>query len=467
MSTLEGVPVTKYNAVHYTRGVGIELARGPIKAFPHMVGLRERPETVGDYLVDAFDDLPIKDGALDFVFVWGVEQNAAIRAEVLRCLKVGGNLVEAHEDCIVIEIKAAGGWEEAFKRIPAARPQKSVCVVRHGAIGDTLQAASILPELKRQGYHVTWMSEPLGEELMRHDPHVDAFLIQDKDQVPNGELQAYWAQMAKGFDKFINLSESVEGTLIALPGRPNYHWPKSVRDKRMGENYLEFTAALAELPLHPEHKFYATEAEFERAAATLADIYAAVNAGWTMGMKAKQPFVIMWALSGSAMHKLYPHQDAVIARILTEIPHAHIILVGDPTRRLLEQGWEDEQRIHRTCGELSIRVTLALAQRCDLVIGPETGVLNAVAFEPMAKVMLLSHSSIENLTKHWVNTISLAADHLPCFPCHRLHYTREFCPQHEESMTSLCMAELNPATVWDAVWASYVGWATVKKLLEV
>ena len=81
------------------------------------------------------------------------------------------------------------------------------------------------------------------------------------------------------------------------------------------------------------------------------------------------------------------------------------------------------------------------------MIGPETGVLNAVAFEPMAKVMLLSHSSVENLTKHWVNTESLHAN-VPCFPCHRLHYTRDFCPQHEPSGTSMCMADLPPNSVW-------------------
>jgi hypothetical protein len=60
----------------------------------------------------------------------------------------------------------------------------------------------------------------------------------------------------------------------------------------------------------------------------------------------------------------------------------------------------------------------ALAQVADVVVGQETGLLNAVAMEPMRKVVLLSHSTHENLTKHWVNTEALTGD-VPCYPCHR------------------------------------------------
>ena len=57
-----------------------------------------------------------------------------------------------------------------------------------------------------------------------------------------------------------------------------------------------------------------------------------------------------------------------------------IFLVGDEACRLLEQGWEKEPRVVCLSGQLGIRDTLALAQQVEVVIGCETGVLNAVAF---------------------------------------------------------------------------------------
>ena len=60
--------------------------------------------------------------------------------------------------------------------------------------------------------------------------------------MPNQCLTDFWSHMAKKFTKFINLSESVEGTLLAIRGRANHAWPEAVRRARLNENYLEFTS---------------------------------------------------------------------------------------------------------------------------------------------------------------------------------------------------------------------------------
>jgi ADP-heptose:LPS heptosyltransferase len=172
-------------------------------------------------------------------------------------------------------------------------------------------------------------------------------------------------------------------------------------------------------------------------------------------------FNIMWCLSGSSIHKAYPHMDAVIARILLEMPEAAIHFTGDVACQILEAGWENEPRVFRQSGEMSIRQTLALAQACDTVIGPETGVLNAVAFEnEITKVVMLSHSSHENLTKHWANTIAIEPNReaAPCYPCHRLHYTRDFCPFEEETHAAVCAYSISPDTVFRAVQVGYQRW---------
>ena len=126
-------------------------------------------------------------------------------------------------------------------------------------------------------------------------------------------------------------------------------------------------------------------------------------------------------------------------------------MVGDVACQILEFGWEKEPRVIRLSGEMGIRDTLALAKVADVVVGCETGVLNAVAFEENRKVCLLSHSSRENLTKHWKNTFSMAPKGLSCYPCHRLHYTREFCFEDKETGAAMCQKLIDPDDVFRAI----------------
>ena len=467
------VDEARYQIVQHTRGCVVELARGPGKWFPHFIAMRERsdktilPNVSADYWCDTFAAglKDYQDGSLDAVVVRdGVsgDQSDSVMAEARRALKQGGRLIIAN-DGLVMMVREGDEFVSWPVYIPPVG--KSACVVRYGAIGDTIQATSVLAELKDQGYHITWMSEPGGELLLRHDPRIDAFMVQDKDQVPNHELPAYWAVQAKRFDKWINLCESVEGTLITLPGRASHRFPHALRHQLCDHNYLEITAKIAELPLRPEHRFYASDEETARAKKFIDEIGEQVNKGFVIGQRWIRPFVILWALAGSSVHKTWPHMDTIVARIMLEMPNAHVIFTGDPACQILETGWENEPRVHCTSGKLEIRDALALAQQCDLVIGPETGMLNAVAFESMPKICFLSHSSVENLTKHWVNTASLFTDETPCYPCHQLHYTFEHCMEHVQTGTAMCQFTIPPDTVWDAVLAAYRGRETVNRIM--
>ncbi len=490
-----------WDVVQYTRGQGLDLGCGAHKAFPHFTGVdnlkdvelfgaQMRPDKVVDSCerLDGFED-----ASQDFVFsshlLEHIDDYAGALKEWWRVIKTGGYLAlylphklyypnvgqpganpdHKHDFMpadIINAMQKIGGWnliereernggnEYSFflvfrKRDDAQqrseiedrrKPKRSVCVVRYGGFGDMLQAANILPGLKRQGYHVTVMTTPSGKSVIKEDPNVDAWHLQDTDQVPNQCLTDFWSHMAKKFTKFINLSESVEGTLLAIRGRANHAWPEAVRRARLNENYLEFTSELAEVPYANEARFYPTKEERGAAMARLLD---------------DDGFNVLWALSGSSCHKFYPGQDVVIARILVERPNCRIFLVGDATCKILEAGWEKEPRVVCLSGEQTIRETLALAQVVDCVIGPETGILNAVAFEQNRKVVLLSHSTVENLTKHWTNTRSIVPQRAKCYPCHRLHYTWEHCFQDEDSGASICQAELSPDSVFDAAVAEF------------
>ena len=361
--------------------------------------------------------------------------------------------------------KLEAGIEFACDR-PKERP--TACVVRYGAIGDMIQAAGVAAALKQEGYHVTMLCEPHNSNVIQHDPHVDSIWIQDKDQILNQELGPFFEATAKRFDRFINLCECVEGTLLAIPGRMNHGWPAAVRRKYLDLNYLEFMAELAELrsPI-PEHHFYASSEEYATARRVIDSFGAKLNPDWKMGMQYRRPFVVLWALAGSSVHKFWPHQDDVINRLLARFPDAFVILTGDEAGKILEAGWEDHPRVLCTAGEWTLRGTLTMAQNADLVIGPETGVLNSVAFEPNAKIVFLSHSSAHNLTKHWANTWALEPEDTACYPCHQLHFGHEFCPQHEESGAALCQWNLGPDQAWRAVCDVYSDWNQTMKLRSV
>jgi hypothetical protein len=116
---------------------------------------------------------------------------------------------------------------------------------------------------------------------------------------------------------------------------------------------------------------------------------------------------------------------------------------------------------------MSIRQSLTLAQQVPCVVGPETGVLNAVAFEPNGKVIMLSHSSKENLTKHWSNTQTIEPENTACYPCHRLHYGRDYCHEHAETGAALCQANITPERVFLAIKEFYADWRLQQSIFRL
>src|ERR1700693_1552219 len=192
-----------------------------------------------------------------------------------------------------------GSGEHFSYRKP--KPQKTCGIVRYGAFGDLIQASSVFAALKAEGYHVTLYTSPPGDEIVKFDPNIDAFYIQDKDQVTNGFLAEFWAYHKAKYDKWVNLSESFAGSFLALPGRTMHFWPPALRHSMLDRNYLEVQHEIAGVKYAPKMHFYATEQERQ----------------WAKKERAKMgEFVIAWALAGSSVHKTWPYLDAVVASIM-------------------------------------------------------------------------------------------------------------------------------------------------------
>jgi predicted SAM-dependent methyltransferase/ADP-heptose:LPS heptosyltransferase len=491
----------RWDLVPYVRGRGIDIGCGPAKALPHMIGVdvhrfsNGSPDVVADCRKLEF----FSPESLDFVFSSHVlehmEDPGAVLRHWLSLVKPGGHLVlylphrdfyprmgqpganpdhksDFHpSDVVALMREAAPDWDlvdneernlgmeysflQAYRKREAGagqleswmnpKPTKTACVVRYGGLGDALWASSILPALKAEGYHVTVCTEHGGAMVLANDPHIDRFVIQDSGMIAGSEMLAYWMWMARKYDRFVNLVGAVETRLLPAPSDGGFHWPDRVRHLFMNQNYLEAYHDFAGVPHKFRQKFYPTEAELEEARS----VRAAAGGG---------PMVIL-APSGSSCVKWYPHTQRFldmaagkgwITFVLGDIRDAKF---DAPPGRIIGL-------------DLPIRRALALAMVADVVVGCESVFTNASAFEEQLTICLLGHSTDENLTKHWINSVAIEPQGLDCYPCHRIHLTPHFCTIDEGTKAAACHAAARPDLIIGLI-DQYLSAPVVAELAEV
>ncbi len=503
----------RWEIVKYTRGRGLDLGCGPVKQFPHWIGVDNRKDSAL-YHIPITPDVVVDDAAhldifatlaMDFCFsshlLEHIEYEAVPAAlkEWMRVIHFRGYLIlylpdedqypkigekdanpdhkwNVNYDRVIEAMRASGtSWDLidfqrrsedneyslyfVFQKVGSGqhfswqkkkRPEKTCAVVRYGAIGDLIQVSSVVAGLKKQGYHITLYSSPPGNAVISHDPNVDEFYLQDKDQVPNHMLGDYWAYHRKKYDKWVQLSESVEGSMLALPGRAMHEWPPALRHSMLNRNYLEVQHDIAGIPYEHNMRFYPTEEELR----------------WARKERQRMgKFVIAWPVNGSSVHKYWGGLDHAIAAIMLDFPTVEIVTLGGLESQILEQGWEKEPRVHRRCGKWEVRESLTFMQLCDMAVGPETGLMNAVSMTSFPKVVFLSHSTDENLTRDWTNTHVLTSENTTCPgrgnneapACHQLHYGWQHCKRTESGIAQ-CQTDITVDQAYRVIWHA-ITWA--------
>lgn len=339
--------------------------------------------------------------------------------------------------------------KEVFKNQWAA-------VCRFGGIGDNLVAASVCPGLVLQGNKVEFITSDHYGVILENNPWIDKLSIcKDGDQPGDGglEWQRWFERRSHEYKGGLyHLSHTIEMTLAFVRAQCQFWWSPEMRRKLAHKSYIDMAHEVCGVPLAPAPLFYPTPLERMRADETKAK----------MGSK-----VVGWILGGSRFDKVYPYSVQAISRIIKELG-VPVMMSGTPGKDF-ENAKIIERDVAKANGSVKglhlalsksvenpnwpVRRGLSQLLTCDVIIGPDTGGMWACAFERMPKVMLLSHASPENITKHWYNTTTLTADprRVPCWPCHRLHDTVDTCVPNKDNDGVACMSDISVELIVETV----------------
>jgi ADP-heptose:LPS heptosyltransferase len=357
----------------------------------------------------------------------------------------------------VIEPETHVGETEYYQEgaeVDSTMSRRRAAVGRCGGIGDNLVATSVLKLLVDQGFTVDVLTNDPFHVVFENNPYIDRLILLKREDLPpncDEAWQQWWVRRSHEYDKFIHLSHSLETMLALVPAQTAFWWPSLARQQLCQWSYLERTHDIAGVPhdFNPGPRFYPTEDEWEKAVATKDRI------GRTL---------IAWVISGSRIDKVYPQAPLAVARLIRETD-ATVVLFGasqvdfDMAKIIQDHVLADVGSLDRLVmaggdsglpGSIPpVRRSMSLLQICDMVIGPDTGLMWSVAMELMPKIVLLSHASAENITKHWCNTRSFEADRerVPCFPCHRLHSDYSTCTPNARNTGAACISDIRVGSI--------------------
>lgn len=485
----------RFEVLPYLAHGGLDIGCGPAKVWPHMIGVDSGKDTAL-FGVAMKPDLTIADAAKLPLFADAstaavfsshtlehLEDWTGALTEWWRLIKVGGHLVLylphrdlypqigqpganpdhkhdfapedildymrlAFKDWALVENQVRGESNEySFlqvyrKEAPGTgqsgpwatpKPKKTAGIVRLGGNGDALWAGSVAANLHEQGYSVTVYAGKNGEEVLRHDPNIDRIIVLPNSVLDEDELLTYWGHEAPKYGRWINLIGSVETRLLPHQSSNDFYLPHAVRHQLMNHNYLDMVHDYAQIERQPvRQKFHASADE----------------AKWAADMRARLPGkLVVISPTGSGPFKAWPHTQRFME--IMAGADVYTVMLGDlrnlPALDLVER--DGTEYGHVVGQEWPLRLALAYALTADAVVATESVIANAVAYEAMPKVVMLSHSSNENLTRDWLNTAALEAP-VACHPCHRIHNAgMALCRKDTVTKASSCMASYSAELV--------------------
>lgn len=356
--------------------------------------------------------------------------------------KQGGFMVCEREPFVVIrKLQSARG--EMFPTPKKVAPQGKNClVIRYGAFGDAVMMMPVLDRLKAEGWFITLHTVDYSAAIWKNDPRVDELVVQEFNLMPpDDRMKAYWAKWEPHFDRVVNLTGSVENSLLRHPRGEHANDSHLRRMLDCTKDYLDAHMEAAGYPgeTSPLPNIWLSEKEKDWAAKEIALIR----------RKSGKSFIVLWNLMGSSFHKMYPWMFDVWKLVDHNRDDLAFLTVGDNLGHHLED--PQFKCIVPRAGKYSIRQTLAMHSVVDGVVTTETMSLFAGLANPTPVIALLSHSDKSQYKwREFDYPMAPKLADCPCYPCHILHKERCTCPRgvvcHD---STLCMDSIDPTHLYD------------------
>ena len=319
--------------------------------------------------------------------------------------------------------------------------------------GDIIHCSPVIRALKDDGFEITFEYNYKGLQLLRYHPLIDHHRFFEpcspeyRDK-PVEYLYERWEKLGKDYDKVVNLYRTLEYGMIVMEDMEEWKWSKEERHKRFNKNFYDHQLAVAGYPhitgrvgeiFYPEH-----EHQFIK--------------NYLKPYREKGFFIILYNLSGTGLHKVYPFPQRLFSQFLSRHKDVVVLTTGDKTCQILE--WE-HPRVHKKAGKIPFRQALLLAKYVDCVIGCETGLLVGAGMWGTPKIMLLTAASKENLVKYDKNDYSLESP-AECAPCHKGPYKYIDCPRDKRTGLPLCVFH-NEEKILERMEEIYKRWCKERK----
>lgn len=321
---------------------------------------------------------------------------------------------------------------------------KRIAFVRGGfGLGDMIQCTPVLSRLKKAGAKsITAWCWPQTEPILRHNPNIDAVRYFDP-RVSNPDLpaaerkqieDAFRAEIETDFDHLLYLGFSVEGNLVfksTLDGPfDNCGLIEGRRKKADGINLYEEMLRRSGLPPEPGDR-------------CLPEFYFSVDEEGEFAEFAKQKKKnqkwILWNPAGSTQNKLLPYSGMFIRAVLKKYPNSRHFLVGSLNTDIADP------RVEVIGLQWPVRRILSFLRAMDLVVAPDSFILNAAGAWKGQKMTWLTHTGPEHIIKNFYNCQYVQA-RTKCSPCY--------------------LIPVNYAAVWDSIPARRMARAIYKNCVQ-
>lgn len=270
--------------------------------------------------------------------------------------------------------------------------KKALIIRGSKCFGDMIFISWTPKKIKEMGYHVTVSCWNKNKCIFENNPYVDDFLI--LDDIQEKPLTDVWNDWNKEYDKVFDFRYTVEMKYLKNSSDNDLSIEElrnRVKDKNYFKNSLEAYSLSGE-----KGEIYLSDRELKRA-----------NRLKNNGIKK-----ILWQINGSGRNKQLLFLPAYITEINKHFSNIDHYVVGDK-----QNLGQIEDSIKDMRDAWSPRETISYIKAMDLVVGPESFMVNAAGALDIPTLTFFSHSAPENLTKHYKNAHSVIPE-CDCHPCY-------------------------------------------------